>query len=172
MNITDVKSNIYNSELTGEHQVWKVSVNEESTGNIYDYFIDKTSRKIYKITVSSKGNNLMLVDKETDFNPFKNKFDKEATLKMLTKGNSVISGEAFAKDDRSGKDNSKIRIDAVSYTHLDVYKRQVCDIRKKHDIQRISLRQWFVIGGLFLMIVLLFVLFQDFFVIKPHNLFI
>ncbi|HCN10854.1 DUF4395 domain-containing protein [Candidatus Kaistella beijingensis] len=49
---------------------------------------------------------------------------------------------------------------------------EVCDIRKKHDIQRISLRQWFVIGGLFLMIVLLFVLFQDFFVIKPHNLFI
>lgn len=114
MNITDVKSNIYNSELTGEHQVWKVSVNEESTGNIYDYFIDKTSRKIYKITVSSKGNNLMLVDKETDFNPFKNKFDKEATLKMLTKGNSVISGEAFAKDDRSGRDNSKIRIDVLN----------------------------------------------------------
>ena len=44
VNITDVKSNIYNSELTGEHQVWKVSVNEESTGNIYDYFIDKTPR--------------------------------------------------------------------------------------------------------------------------------
>jgi hypothetical protein len=71
VNITDVKSNIYNSELTGEHQVWKVSVNEESTGNLYDYFIDKTSRKIYKITVSSKGNTLILVDKETDFNPFK-----------------------------------------------------------------------------------------------------
>ena len=48
---------------------------------------------------------------------------------------------------------------------------EVCDIRKKHDIQRISLRQWFVIGGLFLMIALLFVLFQDFFTVKPHNLF-
>ncbi len=114
VNITDVKSNIYNSELTGEHQVWKVSVNEESTGNLYDYFIDKSSRKIYKINVSSKGNNLMLVDKETDFNPFKNKFDKEATLKMVTKGNSVISGEAFAKDDRSGRDDSKIRIDVLN----------------------------------------------------------
>jgi hypothetical protein len=56
----------------------------------------------------------MLVDKETDFNPFKNKFDKEATLKMVTKGNSVISGEAFAKDDRSGVDNSKIRIDVLN----------------------------------------------------------
>ena len=114
VNITDVKSNIYNSELTGEHQVWKVSVNEESTGNLYDYFIDKTSRKIYKITVSSKGNTLILVDKETDFNPFKNTFDKEATLKMVTKGNSVISGEAFAKDDRSGRDDSKIRIDVLN----------------------------------------------------------
>ena len=114
VNITDVKSNIYNSELTGEHQVWKASVNEESTGNVYDYFIDKNSRKIYKITVSSKGNNFMLVDKETDFNPFKNTFDKEATLKMVTKGNSVISGEAFAKDDRSGRDNSKIRIDVLN----------------------------------------------------------
>ena len=114
VNITDVKSNIYNSELTGEHQVWKVSVNEESTGNLYDYFIDKTSRKIYKITVSSKGNTLILVDKETDFNPFKNTFDKEATLKIVTKGNSVISGEAFAKDDRSGRDDSKIRIDVLN----------------------------------------------------------
>ncbi|MDV3462939.1 MULTISPECIES: DUF3108 domain-containing protein [Weeksellaceae] len=114
VNITDVKSNIYNSELTGEHQVWKVSVNEESTGNLYDYFIDKTSRKIYKITVSSKGNNFMLVDKETDSNPLKNKFDKEATLKMVTKGNSVISGEAFAKDDRSGVDNRKLRIDILN----------------------------------------------------------
>lgn len=114
VNITDVKSNIYNSELTGEHQVWKVSLNEESTGNVYDYFIDKESRKFYKITVSSKGNNFMLVDKETDFNPFKNTFDKEATLKMVTKGNSVISGEAFAKDDRSGRDDSKIRIDVLN----------------------------------------------------------
>ena len=112
--ITDVKSNIYNSELTGEHQVWKVSVTEESTGNFYDYFIDKNSRKIYKITISSKGNKLMLVDKETDFNPFKNTFDKDATLKMVTKGNSVISGEAFAKDDRSGRDDSKIRIDILN----------------------------------------------------------
>lgn len=114
VNITDVKSNIYNSELTGEHQVWKVSVNEESTGNLYDYFIDKNSRKIYKITVSSKGNTFMLVDKETDFNPFKNTFDKEATLKMVTKGNSVIFGEAFAKDDRSGVDNRKFRIDILN----------------------------------------------------------
>ncbi len=114
VNVTDVKSNVYNSELTGEHQVWKVSVKEESTGNLYDYFIDKVSRKIYKITVSSNGNNLMLVDRETDFNPFKNTFDKEATLKMLTKGNSVILGEAFAKDDRSGRDDSKIRIDILN----------------------------------------------------------
>lgn len=114
VNITDVKSNIYNSELTGEHQVWKVSVNEESTGNVYDYFIDKNYRKIYKITVSSRGNNFMLVDKETDFNPFRNIFNREATLKMVTKGNSVISGEAFAKDDRSGRDDSKIRIDVLN----------------------------------------------------------
>lgn len=48
---------------------------------------------------------------------------------------------------------------------------EVCDIRKKHDIQRVSPKQWFIIAGLFLMIVLLFALFQDFFVIKPHNLF-
>ncbi len=114
VNITDVKSNVFNSELTGEHQVWKVSVNEESTGNFYDYFIDKSTRKIYKITVSVKGNNFILVDKETDFNPFKNTFDKETTLKMITKGNSVISGEAFAKDDRSGRDDSKIRIDVLN----------------------------------------------------------
>ena len=33
---------------------------------------------------------------------------------MVTKGISVISGEAFAKDDRSGRDNSKIRIDVLN----------------------------------------------------------
>jgi hypothetical protein len=33
---------------------------------------------------------------------------------MVTKGNSVISGEAFAKDDRSGVDNRKLRIDILN----------------------------------------------------------
>lgn len=112
--ITNVKSNIFHSDLTGDHQVWRVDVKEESTGNLYIYDIDKKTRKIYKIGIAANGNNLMLIDKETDYNPFKNKFDKESTYKLVSNGNSVILGEAFARDDRSGKDDKKFDIGIIN----------------------------------------------------------
>ncbi len=40
--------------------------------------------------------------KETDYNPFTTKFDKAYTLKLITAGNSVILGQAFARDNQNG----------------------------------------------------------------------
>lgn len=100
--IKEVKTDLYISDLTGEHNVWKVSVYEESTKHNFQYYIDKTSRKFWKITiVSNKGDNILLKNKETDFNPFKNKFDKEETLKLVNNGSSTIEGVAFARDNEN-----------------------------------------------------------------------
>lgn len=41
---------------------------------------------------------LAIVDKEIDYNPFTTRFDKEQTLKMIKSGNSIILGQAFARD--------------------------------------------------------------------------
>lgn len=112
--INDVRSNVFTSDYTGQHPVWRVAVTEESTGNTYFYDIDKQSRRIYKITVFSKGNTLVLINKEDDFTEIKSKLDKDATLKMLRNGKSVIQGEAFARDDRSGRDDRKLRIDVLN----------------------------------------------------------
>lgn len=100
--IKEVKSDQYISDLTGEHQVWKVNVFEESTKHNFQYYIDKSDRRIWQIKiVSAKGDAILLKNKETDFNPFKNKFDKEETLKLVNEGNSTIVGVAFARDNEN-----------------------------------------------------------------------
>lgn len=112
--VKEVKSHIFHSDLTGDHNVWKVAVFEESSNNNFIYYIDKETRKIWRADILSNGTVLFLLDKETDFNPFKNKFDKEETLRMIKQGSSTILGEAFARDDRSGKDDKLIRIDVLN----------------------------------------------------------
>lgn len=99
--IEEVKNNIYSSALSGEHKVWQVSVFEEATNDKYQYYIDKDTRRIWKIEISSKGQQLLLIDKELDFNPFTSTFDKEATLKLVKNGSAVISGVAFARDNQA-----------------------------------------------------------------------
>ncbi len=99
--IQSVKSNIYVSKLTGEHKVWQVSVLEEATNDQYEYYIDKNDRRIWKIEVRAGAQQLLLLNKESDYNPFKNSFNKEETLKMITAGNAVISGQAFARDNEN-----------------------------------------------------------------------
>lgn len=99
--IEEVKSNIHNSTLTGEHKVWAVSIFEEATKDQYVYYIDKETRRLWKVDITTQGQQLMLIDKETDFNPFTAKFDKEQTLKMIQSGNSVILGRAFARDNQN-----------------------------------------------------------------------
>jgi hypothetical protein len=99
--IEEVKSNIYVSSNTGEHKVWQISVFEETTNDQYQYYIDKETRKIWKIEILAKGQQLLLLNKELDFNPYTVKFDKEKTLKLVKDGNSVISGQAFARDNHN-----------------------------------------------------------------------
>lgn len=100
--IKEVKTDLYISDLTGEHKVWKVSVFEESTKHNFQYYIDKNDRRIWQIIiVSNKGDNILLKNKETDFNPFQNNFNKEETLKLVNNGNATIEGIAFARDNEN-----------------------------------------------------------------------
>jgi hypothetical protein len=99
--IQSVKNNVFNSQLTGEHKVWQVSVLEEATNDQYEYYIDKDDRRIWKIDIRSGKQQLLLVNKEIDYNPFTKPFDKEETLRLITGGTSVISGQAFARDNEN-----------------------------------------------------------------------
>jgi hypothetical protein len=100
--IKEVKTDIFNSLLTGKHEVWKVLVFEESTGHNFEYLIDKKSRRIWQINIVSKdGLAMMLLDRESDFNPVKQTFDREATKNMITKGNSVITGQVFGRANKN-----------------------------------------------------------------------
>lgn len=99
--IEEVKNNIYVSSLSGEHKVWQVSVFEEASNDKYDYYVDKETNKIWKIQILAKGQNFILVDKEVDYNPFVNKFNKEETLKLIRNGSAIISGEVFARDNQN-----------------------------------------------------------------------
>lgn len=99
--IQSVKNNVYASQLTGEHKVWQVSVLEEATQDQYEYYIDKDDRRIWKIEVRSGNQQLLLLNKEIDYNPFTKAFNKEETLQLVTGGSSVISGQAFARDNEN-----------------------------------------------------------------------
>lgn len=99
--IEEVKSNLYKSNLTGDHKVWQVNVYEEATKDSYVYYIDKDSRRIWKVDILTQGQRLLLIDKEIDFNPFTTTFDKAYTMKLVTGGNSVILGRAFARDNQN-----------------------------------------------------------------------
>jgi hypothetical protein len=100
--IKEVKTDLYISDLTGEHNVWKVSVFEESTKLSFQYYIDKETREIWQISiVSSKGDNILLKNKEVDFNPFQSVFNKDETLKLVNSGNATIEGVAFARDNQN-----------------------------------------------------------------------
>jgi hypothetical protein len=100
--VQEVKSGIYKSPHTDDHKVWVVSVLEEGTGDKYQYYIDKENRRIWKIEVVAKGQRIVLIDKEPEYNPFTAKFNKAETLKLVTEGTGVISGQAFARDNQAG----------------------------------------------------------------------
>jgi hypothetical protein len=100
--IEEVKSNMYKSEMTGEHKVWQVSVFEEATNEKYEYYIDKDSRRLWKIEIlSANGQRFVLLNKELEYNPFTAVFNKEETLKLIKSGSAVITGVAFARDNEN-----------------------------------------------------------------------
>lgn len=100
--LKEVKSETFVSTLTGNHNVWKVSVYEESTGHNLDYFIDKESRRLWQINiVSNEGQLMSLIDKESDYNPLKEKFDKESTFKLISEGKSSITGQVYGRANKN-----------------------------------------------------------------------
>lgn len=48
---------------------------------------------------------------------------------------------------------------------------EICDIKQKYEIQKISIKQWAVIFALLLFIALLYIFFQEIFTLKPYRLF-
>lgn len=101
--ITGVYSDFFSSNFSGIHKVWRVEIFEESTKQTYQYYIDQKTQKIWEIRLQPKtGDLIYLKNNEIDFNPLKNKFDKEATLKLITQGKSTLKGQAFARDNKNG----------------------------------------------------------------------
>jgi len=101
--IKEVKSFSYNSPKTGKHEAWLVTVSEESSGGIYNYIIDKKDHRLWQREMSmGKGMWEITTNEELDYQPIKNKFDKEQVVQQISKGNSVIIGTAYARSD-SGK---------------------------------------------------------------------
>lgn len=102
--IKEVKSFSYNSPRTGKHDTWLVSVLEEKTGAIYNYIVDKKDRRLWQREMSmAKGMWEITVNEELDYQPIKNKFDKELAARQISKGNSVIIGTAYARSDAGKK---------------------------------------------------------------------
>lgn len=120
--IEEVKSSMYKSEMTGEHQVWQVTVFEEATGEKYHYFIDKKDRRLWKISIiTSDGQQFVLYNKELDYNPFKATFNKSETLKLIESGTAVISGVTYKKDNENEGPLSGIAV-------LNINKKQYAPI--------------------------------------------
>jgi hypothetical protein len=77
---------------------------EESSGAYYTYIIDKKDHRIWQREMPVGGGTIEIcVNEELDYQPIQNKFNKELTLKMLEKGNSVIMGTALARDHGNSK---------------------------------------------------------------------
>lgn len=101
--IKEVKSFIFNSLKTGKHETWLVTISEESTNAVYNYIVDKKDRRLWQREMSmGKGMWEITVNEELDYQPIKNKFNKEEVVQQITKGNSVVIGTAYARAN-SGK---------------------------------------------------------------------
>ncbi|GGI50738.1 hypothetical protein GCM10011425_19500 [Mucilaginibacter galii] len=101
--IKEVKSYVYRSPKTGDHESWLVNVLEESTGALYYYVVDKAQHRLWQREMSVAGGTWEIcVDEELDYQPIKNKFNKEEALAKLEKGTSVIIGTSYARDHARG----------------------------------------------------------------------
>lgn len=122
--IEEVKSSMYKSDISGEHKVWQVSVFEEATNEQYEYYIDKETRRIWRIEILAANNQrFLLINKEIDFGlVVKTVFDKDATMKLLKEGSAVIKGVAYAKDNPANetflKNKSLFNINKKQYAPL------------------------------------------------------
>ncbi|MFT4205322.1 MAG: hypothetical protein QM610_15565 [Chitinophagaceae bacterium] len=97
--IKEVKSYVHYSPKTGNHDAWLVSVLEESTGAVYYYTIDKKDHRLWQREMPL-GNGMweIFINEELDYQPIKNRFNKEEALAKVHNGNSSIIGTAYARD--------------------------------------------------------------------------
>ncbi|NLU92005.1 hypothetical protein [Chitinophaga sp. Ak27] len=96
--VEEVKNSSWVSKYTGKHDVWEVTVVEPATDERSVSYIDKQTRRLWQVDMWSNGQQIRMVDTETDFNSVKAPFDKDLTMKMVKGGNSIISGQVFARD--------------------------------------------------------------------------
>lgn len=101
VDIQEVKSGEYKSPKTGTHQVWDVLIHESGSGNSFRLLVDKAEPKLWQVVLTGQSNKMYYVNTEADYNPIKAPFDKAKTMAMITKGNSVISGETYIKDNET-----------------------------------------------------------------------
>jgi hypothetical protein len=100
--IIGVNSEVKYSHFTGNHNVWQVMVLDDDTKETTTYFIEKETGKLWEIFhKDSDGDYNVFTYNESDYNPLKNKFNKEETLKLVTNGKSIIKGQAFARDNNN-----------------------------------------------------------------------
>ncbi|MNI05888.1 hypothetical protein D3C73_588550 [compost metagenome] len=101
--IKEVKSYSYGSPKTGKHDSWLITLLEENTGAIYNYVVDKKDRRLWQREMSmGNGKWEITVNEELDYQPIKNRFNKEQAIQQISNGNSVIIGTAYARSS-SGK---------------------------------------------------------------------
>jgi hypothetical protein len=109
--VEEVKNSTWVSKYTGKHDVWEVTVVEPATDEKSVSYIDKKTRRLWQMDMWSNGQQIRMVDTETDFNAVKAPFDKEATMKMVKGGTSIISGQVFARDfDDNGTIWAKMKV--------------------------------------------------------------
>jgi hypothetical protein len=99
--IEEVRSSSYASEFSGEHAVWCATVNEPATNDQYTYYIDKETRRLWKIELRSKNQYVVMLNKEAEESTITARFDKEQAMAMIQSGKSVIEGQAFARDNEN-----------------------------------------------------------------------
>ncbi len=114
LTIVEVKSNNHQSNQFGNRPVWDVTLIDDAANNFFSYSIDKATRKIWFAGMKINGTTYLLKDLETDVNPFTTAFNKEETFKLVSGGSSTIEGEAFARDDRSRRDDRGIDISILN----------------------------------------------------------
>lgn len=100
--IGDVENDTYASIHYGNRNVWKVSmtaITPNGEQRKYIYYLDKDTRRLWHYDVEIGGKMIFsAVNNEDDYNPYHSTFDKKETLKLITEGKSVISGQAFARE--------------------------------------------------------------------------
>ncbi|MDE1193370.1 MAG: hypothetical protein PW786_14685 [Arachidicoccus sp.] len=114
--ITEVKSYIHQSPKTAKHESWLVSVLEKSSNSTYYYIIDKKDHRLWqKEMYVGDGVWEICVNDELDYQPIKNKFNKEEALTKVQNGNSSIIGTAFARDHVKSKIPAVFNINKAQY---------------------------------------------------------